>query len=160
MDTKKDTSYHLPQMIKWTDENGVTRIVAQAERDSITGEEITTVQLSEITVTAKSKQVAERNGKINLDFLITVPSSLINNKWQLQLAPVAFQSNDTIPLDRIFLSGADFAKMQKKGYLQYQAFLSSIIPDSLYLKEMFNQKGYKKALEELENEYYQAWKMR
>lgn len=158
MDTKKDTSYHLPQMIKWTDENGVTRIVAQAERDSITGEEITTVQLSEITVTAKSKQVAERNGKINLDFLITVPSSLINNKWQLQLAPVAFQSNDTIPLDRIFLSGADFAKMQKKGYLQYQAFLSSIIPDSLYLKEMFNQKGYKKALEELENEYYQAWK--
>lgn len=78
-------------MIKWTDEKGQTRIVTQAERDSITGEEITTVQLSEITVTAKSKQVAERNGKINLDFLITVPSSLINNKWQLQLAPVAFQ---------------------------------------------------------------------
>lgn len=50
--------------------------------------------------------------------------------------------------------------MQKKGYLQYQAFVSSIIPDSLYLKEMFNQKGYKRAMEELENEYYQAWKMR
>lgn len=95
METKKDTSYHLPQMIKWTDEKGQTRIVTQAERDSITGEEITTVQLSEITVTARSKQVAERNGKINLDFLITVPSSLINNKWQLQLAPVAFQVNDT-----------------------------------------------------------------
>lgn len=158
METKKDTSYHLPQMIKWTDEKGQTRIVTQAERDSITGEEITTVQLSEITVTAKSKQVAERNGKINLDFLITVPSSLINNKWQLQLAPVAFQVNDTIELDKIFLSGADFSKMQKKGYLQYQAFLSSIIPDSLYLKEMFNQKGYKRAMEELENEYYQAWK--
>ena len=158
METKKDTSYHLPQMIKWTDEKGQTRIVTQAERDSITGEEITTVKLSEITVTAKSKQVAERNGKINLDFLITVPSSLINNKWQLQLAPVAFQVNDTIELDKIFLSGADFSKMQKKGYLQYQAFVSSIIPDSLYLKEMFNQKGYKKAMEDLENEYYQAWK--
>lgn len=158
METKKDTSYHLPQMIKWTDEKGQTRIVTQAERDSITGEEITTVKLSEITVTAKSKQVAERNGKINLDFLITVPSSLINNKWQLQLAPVAFQVNDTIELDKIFLSGADFSKMQKKGYLQYQAFVSSIIPDSLYLKEMFNQKGYKRAMEELENEYYQAWK--
>ena len=151
METKKDTSYHLPQMIKWTDEKGQTRIVTQAERDSITGEEITTVKLSEITVTAKSKQVAERNGKINLDFLITVPSSLINNKWQLQLAPVAFQVNDTIELDKIFLSGADFSKMQKKGYLQYQAFVSSIIPDSLYLKEMFNQKGYKKAMEDLEN---------
>lgn len=158
MEQKTDTAYKLPQMIKWTDESGQTRIVTQAERDSVTGEEITTVQLSEITVTARSKQIAERNGKINLDFIVTVPASLINNKWQLQLTPVAYKPQDTIYLDKIFLSGSDFAKMQKKGYLQYQAFLSSIIPDSLYLKEMFNQKGYKKAMEELENEYFQAWK--
>lgn len=158
MEQRADTAYKLPQMIKWTDENGQTRIVTQAERDSVTGEEITTVQLSEITVTARSKQIAERNGKINLDFIVTVPASLINNKWQLQLTPVAYKPQDTIYLDKIFLSGSDFAKMQKKGYLQYQAFLSSIIPDSLYLKEMFNQKGYKRAMEELENEYFQAWK--
>lgn len=158
MEQKTDTAFELPQMIKWTDENGQTRIVTQAERDSVTGEEITTVQLSEITVTARSKQIAERNGKINLDFIVTVPASLINNKWQLQLTPVAYKPQDTIYLDKIFLSGSDFAKMQKKGYLQYQAFLSSIIPDSLYLKEMFNKKGYKKAMEELENEYFQAWK--
>lgn len=157
-ETKVDTAYKLPTFIKWTDDKGQTRIVTQAERDSITGEEITTVQLSEITVTAKSKQVAERNGKINLDFIVTVPGSLINNKWQLQLTPVAYKAQDTVFLDKIFLSGSDFAKIQKKGYLQYQAFLSSIIPDSLYLKEMFNQKGYKKAMEELENEYFQAWK--
>lgn len=157
-ETKVDTAYKLPTFIKWTDDKGQTRIVTQAERDSITGEEITTVQLSEITVTAKSKQVAERNGKINLDFIVTVPGSLINNKWQVQLTPVAYKAQDTVWLDKIFLSGSDFAKMQKKGYLQYQAFLSSIIPDSLYLKEMFNQKGYKKAMEELENEYFQAWK--
>lgn len=158
MEQKADTTYKLPQMIKWTDEKGQTRIVTQAERDSVTGEEITTVQLSEITVTARSKQIAERNGKINLDFIVTVPASLINNKWQLQLTPVAYKPQDTIYLEKIFLSGSDFAKMQKKGYLQYQAFLSSIIPDSLYLKEMFNQKGYKRAMEELENEYFQAWK--
>lgn len=160
MEQKADTAYKLPQMIKWTDENGQTRIVTQAERDSVTGEEITTVQLSEITVTARSKQIAERNWKINLDFIVTVPASLINNKWQLQLTPVAYKPQDTIYLEKIFLSGSDFAKMQQKGYLQYQAFLSSIIPDSLYLKEMFNQKGYKKAMEELENEYFQAWKMK
>lgn len=157
-ETKVDTAYKLPSFIKWTDDKGQTRIVTQAERDSVTGEEITTVQLSEITVTAKSKQVAERNGKINLDFLVTVPASLINNKWQVQLTPVAYKPVDTIYLDKIFLSGADFAKMQKKGYMQYQAFLNSIVPDSLYLQDMFNQKGYKKALEELENEYFQAWK--
>lgn len=153
-----DTSFVLKKEIKWTDEKGVERIVTRGERDSLTGEELMSVQLNEITVTAKSKQVAERNGKINLDFIVTVPASLINNKWQVQLTPVAYKSADTIFLDKIFLSGADFAKMQQKGYMQYQAFLNSIIPDSLYLKEMFNEKGYKKALEELENEYFQAWK--
>ena len=123
----------VPQTIKWTDDKGKTRIITRSEHDSISGEDITTVQLSEITVTARSKQIAERNGKINLDFLVTVPGSLINNKWQLQLTPVAYKPNDTLYLDKIFLSGADFAKMQKKGYLQYQAFFASIFPDILYL---------------------------
>ena len=49
-ETKVDTAYKLPTFIKWTDDKGQTRIVTQAERDSITGEEITTVQLSEIKV--------------------------------------------------------------------------------------------------------------
>lgn len=145
--------------IKWTDDNGVTRIVTRGERDSITGEEITTVELSEVVVTARSKNVAERNGKIDLDFIVTVPASLINNKWQVQLTPVAYKKGaDTLYLDKIFLSGADFAKMQKKGYMQYQAFISSIIPSSEYATKMFDSKGYKNALRELEEEYYQAWK--
>ena len=76
------------------------------QKDSVTGEEITSVELSEITVMARSKQVAERNGKINLDFVVTVPGELISNKWQLQLAPVAYKPSDTLYLDRIFLSGA------------------------------------------------------
>lgn len=124
----------------------------------MTGEEITSVELSEITVMASSKQVAERNGKINLDFVVTVPGELVSNKWQLQLAPVAYKPSDTLYLDRIFLSGADFAKMQKRGYMRYQAFINSIIPDSLYLQKLFDGKGYRKALAELEEEYFQAWK--
>ena len=48
--------------------------------------------------------------------------------------------------------------MQKKGYMRYQAFMNSIIPDSLYLQKLFDEKGYRKALAELEDEYFQAWK--
>ena len=132
--------------------------MTEATKDSVTGEYITQMELSEITIVAKSKQVAERNGKINLDFIVTVPGELISNKWQVQLTPVAYKSADTLYLDRIFLSGADFAKMQKKGYMRYQAFMNSIIPDSLYLQKLFDEKGYRKALAELEEEYFQAWK--
>lgn len=126
-----DTACKVPEQIAWTDDKGERHIVTRAEKDSVTGEEITSVELSEITVMARSKQVAERNGKINLDFVVTVPGELVSNKWQLQLAPVAYKPSDTLYLDRIFLSGADFAKMQKRGYMRYQAFINSIIPDSL-----------------------------
>ena len=137
-----DTACKVPEQIAWTDDKGERHIVTRAEKDSVTGEEITSVELSEITVMARSKQVAERNGKINLDFVVTVPGELISNKWQLQLAPVAYKPSDTLYLDRIFLSGADFAKMQKRGYMRYQAFINSIIPDSLYLQKLFDGKGY------------------
>jgi len=153
-----DTGFRLPRQITWTDDKGKEHIVTEATKDSVTGEYITQMELSEITVVAKSKQVAERNGKINLDFIVTVPGELISNKWQVQLTPVAYKSADTLYLDRIFLSGADFAKMQRKGYMRYQAFMNSIIPDSLYLQKLFDEKGYKKALAELEEEYFQAWK--
>lgn len=153
-----DTGFRLPRQITWTDDKGKEHIVTEATKDSLTGEYITQMELSEITVVAKSKQVAERNGKINLDFIVTVPGELISNKWQVQLTPVAYKSADTLYLDRIFLSGADFAKMQRKGYMRYQAFMNSIIPDSLYLQKLFDEKGYRKALAELEEEYFQAWK--
>ena len=153
-----DTGFRLPRQITWTDDKGKEHIVTEATKDSVTGEYITQMELSEITVVAKSKQVAERNGKINLDFIVTVPGELISNKWQVQLTPVAYKPADTLYLDRIFLSGADFAKMQRKGYMRYQAFMNSIIPDSLYLQKLFDEKGYRKALAELEEEYFQAWK--
>lgn len=157
-ETAADTNYQLPKQVTWTDEKGVQHIVTEAAKDSVTGEYITQMELTEITVVARSKQVAERNGRINLDFVVTVPGELISNKWQLQLTPVAYKRTDTIRLERIFLSGADFAKMQKKGYMRYQAFMNSIIPDSLYLQKLFDEKGYRKALAELEDEYFQAWK--
>lgn len=157
-ETAADTNYQLPKQVTWTDEKGVQHIVTEAAKDSVTGEYITQMELTEITVVARSKQVAERNGRINLDFVVTVPGELISNKWQFQLTPVAYKRTDTIRLERIFLSGADFAKMQKKGYMRYQAFMNSIIPDSLYLQKLFDEKGYRKALAELEDEYFQAWK--
>lgn len=72
------------------------------------------MELSEITVVAKSKQVAERNGKINLDFIVTVPGELISNKWQVQLTPVAYKSADTLYLDRIFFPGLTLPRCREK----------------------------------------------
>ncbi|MDD4418558.1 MAG: hypothetical protein PHH81_07010 [Bacteroides graminisolvens] len=40
----------------------------------------------------------------------------------------------------------------------YQAFVNSIIPDEEYLQRLFDEKGYKKAMQDLENEFYQSWR--
>ena len=55
-----DTGYRPPQQITWTDDKGEQHIVTEAARDSVTGEYITQMELAEITVVARSKQVAER----------------------------------------------------------------------------------------------------
>lgn len=154
-----DTTYYsVPEKITWKDSSGVEHIVTMAERDSVTGEEMTVLQLDEVTIVARNKNISERAGKVNLDFVVTVPGKLIDDKWQVQLTPVAYKRNKRIELEKIFLSGADFIKQQRKGYAQYQAFMNSIIPDSAYLTEMFDQKGYQRAINELEEEFYQAWK--
>ncbi len=49
-------------------------------RDEKTGEDIVTVTLSEVTVVARTKTVPERFGMVNLDFIVTVPKTLIDKK--------------------------------------------------------------------------------
>ena len=117
-ETVADTGKQLPGQIAWTDDKGEEHLVKQVSHDSVTGENMTLIELT----------------------------------------PVAYKPSDTLYLDKIFLSGADFAKMQEKGYMRYRAFMNSIIPDSLYMQKLLDSKGYKKALAELEEEYFQAWK--
>lgn len=115
------------------------------------------VWLDQITVVSKSRNIAERAGKISIDFKVSVPSELINNKWQVRLTPFADKNGKRIEFDKILLSGADFLKRQQKGYRMYQNFVNSIIPDSAYMQNLFDQKGYQKALGDIEQMFYMAW---
>lgn len=115
-------------------------------------------ELGEVTVTAKSRNIVERNGKICIDFVINVPSTLIDSRWQLQLQPKVFLLEDSMYLERLFISGADFLKMQQDGLRKYQNFLNSIIPDSAYLDRFFDENGYLGALRKLDDEFYRRWR--
>jgi len=121
------------------------------------GEDIMSVSLADVNIVAKSKNVPERAGKITLDFKVSVPTSLINNKWQIQLTPVADKNGSKIQFDKILISGAQFLRQQERGYQMYQNFISSIIPDSAYMQYLFDSKGYQKALFEIEEQFYYSW---
>lgn len=79
------------------------------------GEEILSVSLADVQIVAKSKNVAERAGKIAIDFKVDVPAALIDNKWQVQLSPVAYKNGKRICFDKILLSGAQFLRQQERG---------------------------------------------
>lgn len=121
------------------------------------GEDIMNVSLADVNIVAKSKNVPERAGKITLDFKVDVPASLINNKWQIQLTPIADKNGNKIQFDKILISGAQFLRQQERGYQMYQNFISSIIPDSAYMQYLFDSKGYRKALFEIEEQFYYSW---
>lgn len=127
------------------------------EKD-VSGEDIMSLELADVTIVAKSKNIPERAGKIKLDFKVSVPNTLINKKWQVQLTPCAYKNNKRIEFDKIFISGADFLRQQKKGYQMYQNFIASIIPDSAYMQSFFNEQGYQKAISKVEESFYISWK--
>ncbi|NDV83429.1 hypothetical protein [Bacteroides sp. 51] len=115
------------------------------------------VSLVDVHVVAKNKNIPERSGKVAIDFMVSVPASLVNNKWQVHILPFAYKNGKKIQFDKILVSGAQFMKQQEKGYQMYQDFLNSIIPDSTYMQRLFDEKGYQKALFHLEEQFYQAW---
>lgn len=159
MESSTDTMYRpqMPDFLEITDDEGNTLIAV--ERDLSKDEDIIgEYRLQGIEVRATRKGIVERNGKIDLDFIITVPKPLIDRKWQLRVYPIAIKDNgDELEFQPVLLSGADFLRRQKAGYEEYQRFIASIIPDSLYWQEMLDHKGYNKAMSDLEAEYHAAW---
>ena len=97
-------------------------------------------------VTARFRNVAERNGRVDIEFQVIVPQSMQDSKWQLRFRPQMYIMEDTLNLDPVIITGADYRKAQLKGYQQYEKFLSSIVtnPDEFvnwYLLELFIERN-------------------
>ncbi len=112
-------------------------IYDKAVKDRVSGERIAMRQLNEVLISAKSQNIAERNGIIRLDFIVIVPEILQSSSWQLDMLPVLSRGNDTIHLDRVLLTGAGFKKAQERGYQRFEKYLRSIIPEDADFLEVF-----------------------
>ena len=119
---KKDT-------IKVTDDNGQEFLLMRAVKDE-DGEMVAHEVLDAAVVTARFRNVAERKGRIDLEFQVIVPKEMMDSKWQLRFFPDMFVMTDSIRLDSVIVTGKDYRRAQLKGYEQYEKFLSSIVQDS------------------------------
>lgn len=116
--------------LKIKDDEGKDILIMKAIKDEETGEMVATDVIDAATVTARFRNVAERSGKVDLNFQVIVPESMMDSKWQLCFYPDLFVLEDSTRLDPVIITGAGYRKAQLKGYQQYDRFLSKIIEDS------------------------------
>ena len=113
-----------------TGEDGERILIMNAVRDEETGEMVATDVIQAAVVTARFRDIAERHGKVDIRFQITVPSAMQDSRWQVRFNPDMFVQDDSIRLDPVIITGRGYRERQLKGYERYNRFLSSIITDS------------------------------
>ena len=115
--------------LKVRDDDGRELLIMKAVRDD-NGEMVASDVIDAAYVTATFRNVAERHGRIDLEFQVVVPESMQDSRWQLRLYPDMFILGDSLRLDGVVVTGRDYRKAQLRGYQQYEKFLSTIISDS------------------------------
>lgn len=112
------------------DAQGNEQFLMKAVEDEETGEMVATEVLEAATVTARFQNIAERRGKVDLEFLVTVPQNMLNTNWQFRLYPSMVIQEDSTDLDVIYITGENYRKAQLRGYERYERFLTRIIEDT------------------------------
>ena len=105
-------------------------IIMNAVRDE-DGNMVVTDVLEAASVTARFRNVAERGGKVNIEFAVTVPQDMMDPQWQLRFNPRMYVLEDTLGLDPILITGQEYRNEQMRGYRRYEKFLCSIVTDSM-----------------------------
>lgn len=90
-------------------------------------------ELRGVVVTARFKNIPERNGMVRIAFDVRVPSRMLNPHWQVRLRPEAVIMEDTVTLEEVHITGHEYRDRQIRGYELYNRFLASVITDSAYL---------------------------
>ncbi|MBQ7900165.1 MAG: hypothetical protein IJ307_09975, partial [Bacteroidales bacterium] len=110
-------------------------IIMNAVRDE-DGNMVATDVIEAASITARFRNVAERGGKVNIEFAVTVPQDMMDPQWQLRFYPRMYVLEDTLGLDPIMITGQEYRNEQMRGYRRYEKFLQSIVTDSMEFVNM------------------------
>lgn len=112
------------------DDSGKDIFIMKAIPDEATGDMVANDVLDAAYVSAKFRNLAERNGKVDLRFALTVPAAMLDSRWQLRFYPDMYIMQDSVRLEPVYITGKGYRNAQLRGYEQYRRFLSTIITDT------------------------------
>lgn len=116
-------------------------LLMSAVKDEQTGEMVVSDRIDPVVVEARFRNIAERNGYVNIVFDISIPSRMLYSECQLRLYPQLSFLSDTLNLDKVYITGDKYRREQLRGYELYDRFLNSIIPDTSDFVDAFTRKA-------------------
>ena len=111
------------------DADGRDLIIMKAVRDE-NGDMVASDVIVPSVVVGSFRNVAERMGKIDLRFDISIPSDLTDSRWQLRLSPLMHIMGEDVSLDPVYITGSQYRAAQLRGYERYERFIAGIVTDS------------------------------
>lgn len=103
------------------------------------GEQVMQMQIPEVTVTAKARTLPERLGKVDIDFVVTLPKELQGNCRSIIITPVLHNQESDTPLQDLAIRGGLFYRVQERNYWQFGRYMDVYRPDSIRATAAFSR---------------------
>ena len=110
------------------DDSGRDLIVMRTMK--VDGEVMAGEVLDAAVVTARFRNVAERHGRIDLEFDVIVPERMMDPRWKLRFDPDMFILSDSVRLEPVFITGSGYRKGQERGEALFARYLRGIVTDT------------------------------
>lgn len=96
------------------------------------GEQIRTMSINAVSVIAKSRMVAERMGKVNLDFVVSLPREMQNRCYAVMITPTLHRGENKELLEDLAVRGALLSSVQQRDYWQAEQYRKTLTRLSLF----------------------------
>ena len=103
------------------------------------GERVMALQIEQVTVVAKMRSIPERNGRVVLDFIVTLPRQLLGKSRSVVITPILHKPDESVALEYLMIRGGRFSLLQERDYWQYETYVERFRPDTVGREAAFNR---------------------
>lgn len=103
------------------------------------GERVMALQIEQVTVVAKMRSIPERNGRVILDFIVTLPRQLLGKSRSVVITPILHKPDESVALEDLVIRGGRFSLLQERDYWQYETYVERFRPDTVGREAAFNR---------------------
>ena len=150
---RRQTTAHLSQLTRAERQERQADFrpqVVKLQRDSNTfflapvdtlmdGERVMLLRIEQVTVVAKVRSIPERNGRVTLDFIVTLPKQLLGKSRSVVVTPVLHKPGGRMALEDLVIRGGRFSLLQERDYWQYETYVDRFRPDTVGREAAFNR---------------------